>query len=167
LILEKNFLVFGNYNDLIKIFINKVKDIVWDLNNWSYIVWNKAFENSVNKICALLNPELKDNLFIINKNVFDLMEFYRDYTHFHLNSWWSYSIKYILPALTDKLNYKSLWIQNGDQAQKTLEKILKGILIEWKDYKDFEDELNDLFIYCWQDSQAMWLIWEYLRNRID
>jgi hypothetical protein len=28
LILEDNFLVLGNYNDLIKIFINKVKDIV-------------------------------------------------------------------------------------------------------------------------------------------
>ena len=94
------------------------------------------------------------------------MEIYRDYEHFHINSYGSYSIKYILPALSNKLSYKELWINKWDKAQKALENIIKWVLQENKEYKEYNTELNDLFIYCGQDSYAEYVIYDYLNKML-
>ena len=166
LLIENNYVVKWNYDYFMKEFIRLIKEEIWELNNGTYIVWNEWFEKSVNKLTWIIFPELEKDLKTINDNTFDLMEIYRDYEHFHINSYGSYSIKYILPALSNKLSYKELWINKWDKAQKILENIIKWVLQENKGYKEYNTELNDLFIYCGQDSYAEYVIYDYLNKML-
>ena len=155
---SSNKIISGHYSHLLEEFLLDIWD---ELEQWSFIVWYKPFENTRNKEISELFPHLSDQYLKINENTFDLMEIFSQNLYFDLWFEWSNSIKKVLPVLVPDLSYKDLAVGNGAVAMKELYNVIKGKYTD----SDREQKLKDLLIYCGQDSLAMYKIYEVLKRR--
>ncbi len=133
---------------------------------------NVGFEKSVIKKLAINYPEFKDNLNKMLDNASDLLYIVRNnvsfyeslgvenadvINYYHEKLSGSYSIKKTLPVLSD-LKYDDLNIKNGTEALVTYAKF------KYMNKKDKEDNIKSLIEYCKQDTWAMVLILDRLRE---
>jgi hypothetical protein len=65
--------VYGHYKDLL---IEFLKDIGSDINQSTFIVWHKGFENTRNKEIGEIFPDLLDDFLCINERTYDLKEIF-------------------------------------------------------------------------------------------
>lgn len=120
------------------------------------LVWNETFEKGCNTSMAESCPEYAGFMEDVNGRVYDLMKIFKDkYQDYRFKG--SASIKNVLPILAPELSYKELEIQHGGMA-------MDGIidLIEDK-AENREKIIEDLKIYCGQDTFAMVRIYQILR----
>ena len=137
---------------------------------------NVTFERSRLKELAYIFPEYKDQLLKIVEKSTDLLYFIKNnqsiyeelgfdeersklVNFYHKKLSGSYSIKKTLPVLSD-LTYKNLEVKNGTEA-----------LVTYSLYDDMTpDELErakkNLRVYCKQDTWAMVVILDALRNLV-
>ncbi len=81
----------------------------------SVIVYNKTFENTIMEHLKEDFPDLSSTIENIQSRLVDLMvPFRKNYRLPEMQ--WSYSIKYVLPALVPELSYDGLAIANGTDA---------------------------------------------------
>lgn len=130
-----------------------------DLNGHigTVIVWNETFEKERNKEMALMFPQYRQFLSEVNNNVYDLLKLFRKQLFMHPAFYGKYSIKNVLPILTD-LTYDGMEIAGGMTAS-----------IKWfhaATRRGTADErkkiFNDLEAYCKRDTLAMVRIYEHL-----
>ena len=126
----------------------------------SVVVWNKTYEQGINKSLAEAYPEFSDALLHINDRIVDLMEVFQKNYYVDPRCKGSYSIKAVLPVLVPHLSYHDLAIANGGSA-----------VLAWNRMVDTDtppDEQarirNDLLTYCGQDAVAMLEIWRVLQR---
>jgi len=147
------------YKDLLDEFI---KDI-WDDLDKTFIVWYKPFENTRNKEIAETFPKLKDAFLEINSNTYDLMDIFKKWYFYSLNFKGSNSIKYILPALVPNMSYEWMNIPDWLTAMQVLNDIITWNIV----WKEKENQIKNLLLYCGQDSLAMYEIYKVIKNRLD
>ncbi len=140
-----------------------VDQLVADIDNlqWTCIVWNKAFENSVNTAMGVLYPEYKEFFEKVNAHTYDLMEIFRDMHYFHPDFHGSASIKKVLPVLTD-ITYDGLAVPHGWVAMDALQKIATGSMV----WEELDSTVANLLEYCKQDTWAMVAIYQRLLKDI-
>lgn len=151
-----------------------------DKNDYSYIVYNKSFEQTrLKEMKAKLNDQLYDlKVDSIIKNIYDIADFFKissknGYVLFFEELKGFYSIKKVLPLIekhaphifnkTNCLDYNSLEVSNGKicqekTAQRFFEKLDKN---EWI---QLEDKLK---IYCENDVRAMVAVEYFVKEIID
>lgn len=162
---ESEKVVYWHYKDLLTEFL---KDIWNDINKSTFIVWHKPFENTRNDEIWDIFPDLKDNFLCINENTYDLKEIFSTGLYFDLNFKGSASIKKVLPVLTP-ISYDNLDVWNGAVAMKELVKLVDDQIdiSSNSDNAQIKQKLiQDLLIYCGQDSLAMVEIFRELVKRI-
>ena len=124
----------------------------------SVIVYNKAFESSVNRKIGELYPEFADEMARINHNMVDFMVPFKNRDYYMKEMQGSYSIKYVLPALypdDPKLNYSNLsLVHNGGEASEIF------VSLKNKSHEEKEAIRNALLAYCGLDTYAMVKLWE-------
>jgi len=146
--------------DPTKFLVNSLKKNIGDKG--SIVVWFKVFETSIhNKIAERLSEEL-DYMNDLNNRIFDLMDIFSKQLYVHKNFKGSVSIKNVLPVLIPELTYKDLAIQEGTSAFLNWNKIMDNELAE----NEIKKIVNDLKIYCKQDTFAMYKIWNVLQELI-
>ena len=131
----------------------------------SVIVYNKAFESSVNRKIGELYPEFADEMARINHNMVDFMVPFKNRDYYMKEMEGSYSIKYVLPALypdDPELDYSNLpLVHNGGEASESFLKLRNEMPEEAK-----EKIKEGLLIYCELDTLAMVKLWEKFREVI-
>ena len=128
----------------------------------SVIVWNKAFEMTMNKEMAKLYPEYSDFLTNLNARVYDLGEIVNQGIYLHPGFKGSWSIKHILPVMVPELSYTNMEINKGDKASMAWWKMtFENIAQEEKDHL-----LESLDKYCELDTLAMVEIYKKLCSMI-
>lgn len=146
------------YKDLLDEFLADI----WNDLDKTFIVWYKPFENTRNKEISETFEELKDKFEMINKNTFDLMEIFSKWLYYSLNFKGSNSIKYVLPAMVPEMTYEWMWVPNWLVAMQVLNN-----LIEWNiKWNDRDTQIKNLLLYCWQDSLAMYKIFEKIKEQL-
>ena len=151
---ESDKVVYGSYKDLLQAMLD---DIGGDIGS-SFIVRYKPFENTRNKEIAGLFPDLADKFLKINDNTFDLMDIFSQRLYFDPAFKWSCSIKKVLPILVPDMSYDHLEVGNGAVAMRKLFDLISGKVDQP------EELIQNLLIYCGQDSLAMVRIFEKLKN---
>ena len=158
--------------------LEMVKEIIKriDPTKGTMFAQNVTFERSRLKELAYIFPEYKDQLLKIVEKSTDLLYFIKNnqsiyeelgfdeersklVNFYHKKLSGSYSIKKTLPVLSD-LTYKNLEVKNGTEA-----------LVTYSLYDDMTpDELErakkNLRVYCKQDTWAMVVILDALRNLV-
>lgn len=138
-----------------------IKSLIVNLGtDGSIIVYNKGFESNVINLLALAFPEYAQELKKIDARLVDLMIPFKEQDYWHPKMVFSYSLKAVLPALVPEMTYKNFNIQNGEQALLAYERFLEST-----DEKEREQIINDLIIYCSQDTMAMVKILEVIRKK--
>lgn len=153
---ESEKVVYGHYKDLLTEFL---KDIWEDINHSTFIVRHKPFENTRNKEIWEIFPDLLDDFACINERTYDLKEIFSTWLYFDLHFKGSSSIKKVLPVLTP-ISYDNLDVGNGSIAMKELVKLIDNQIDDENQKKKI---IEDLLIYCGQDSWAMVEIYKKLR----
>ena len=113
-------------------------------------VYNQAFEKGRIAEMAELFPDLADELHAINDRVVDLLPIARAY-YYHPGMKGSWSIKCVLPAVAPELDYSSLTVGNGGDAQEAYKEII---------HPETSDERRQILTeglreYCKLDTFAM------------
>jgi hypothetical protein len=122
------------------------------------LVYNKTFENSILNHLKEEFAHLAGKIEMIQERIVDLMAPFRK--HYRLPEMkWSYSIKYVLPALVPELSYDSLAIGNGGDASAAFYN-LKHV----EDETEKQNTRNALLEYCGLDTLAMVKILEKLHS---
>ncbi len=152
---ESEKVVYGHYKDLLQEFLKDVGD---DVNHSTFIVWHKPFENTRNKEIGEIFPDLLDDFLCINERTYDLKEIFSTGLYFDLHFKGSASIKKVLPVMTP-ISYDGLDVGNGGVAMKELVKLIDNQIDDENQRKKL---IEDLLIYCGQDSLAMVRIYEEL-----
>ncbi|MFZ2151381.1 MAG: DUF2779 domain-containing protein [Candidatus Absconditicoccaceae bacterium] len=145
---ESEKVVYGHYKYLLVEFL---KDIGEDINKSTFIVRHKPFENTRNKEIGEIFPDLLDDFLCINERTYDLKEIFSTGLYFDLHFKGSSSIKKVLPVLTP-ISYDNLDVGNGSIAMKELVKLVDNQIDDENQKKKL---IEDLLIYCGQDSLAM------------
>lgn len=144
------------------------KDPRWDLitnllsnvgDKGSILVYNKAFEQGVLQSMIKWFPSLEKEITNLINRLVDLMVPFKDGDYFHPNMYFSYSLKYVLPALVPSLSYDNLEIKHGGQIMK-----IYNFLYNCKDDQLKQKIKKDLLEYCKQDTLAMVEILKVLRK---
>lgn len=156
---ENNKAITGSYKHLLE---HMIADIGEDLHKGTFVVRYEWFENSRNKEIAKLFPDLADAYLHINDNTFDLMKIVSEWKYFDTKFKWSASIKKVMPVLAPTMDYSTLDIGRWDKAMRELHNI-----ISWKKpTEDRQKTIEDLLIYCGQDTMAMVKIYEAIKRVI-
>lgn len=166
--LDNHVYLARNHKDCRKELIEKLLE--WTENQeGTLFAQNISFEHSRIKELAQIFPEYQERLEKLNSNYFDLIwlvegnkkvytDFEREtinYYHKDLNG--SFSIKKTLPVFSD-LSYSNLDVKNGTEA-----------IVTYANYphmtkEERELKYNSLITYCKQDTWAMVVILNSLRN---
>jgi hypothetical protein len=115
------------------------------------IVWNKAFEMTMNKEMAILYPEYAGFLEDVNARIYDLGDIVNLGYYLHPGFKGSWSIKYVLPVMVKELTYEGMEINKGDQASMAWWNTTFGDLKK----KEKEILIENLTKYCTLDTLAM------------
>jgi hypothetical protein len=154
---EYNKAITGSYKDLLS---HMLADIGEDLHKSTFVVRYEWFENSRNKEIGKLFPDLADAFLQINENTFDLMKIVSEWKWYDNAFKWSASIKKVMPVLAPSMDYHALPIGRWDIATRKLYEI-----IAWKGDVDLRKKtIEDLLIYCGQDTMAMVRIYEAIKK---
>lgn len=127
--------------------------------DWTYIVRNRSFECDRNKEIILRYPEFAEMFTYINEHTFDLMEIFKEREYFHPDFQWSYSIKKVLPVVTD-ISYDNLAVWDGGVATELLQKLIKNTL------DNTPQTVANLLEYCKLDTRAMIEIYKKIVAKI-
>lgn len=157
---EYDKVVYGSYKDLLEAMI---ADIGEDIHTSSFVVWYKPFENTRNAEIAEIFPDLADDFLSINEKTFDLMDIFSKRYYFDRAFLGSCSIKKVLPVLVPAMDYDWLAVSNGSIAMKKLHELISGGIVD-ADQK--QALLENLLIYCGQDSLAMVKIFQKILQDI-
>lgn len=157
--------VIWSYKDLLDQMLQDIGDDL-DINDpdqtSTFVVRYKWFENSRNNEIGTLFPDLAPAFAAINENTFDLMDIVSKGHYIDHRCKWSASIKKVMPILVPSMDYAGLEIGRGDKAMMELYKLITGKIPEAESQKTIEN----LLIYCCQDTMAMVRIYEALRHMI-
>ena len=123
----------------------------------SVVVYNKAFEKTINLQLADLFSDLSQDLHKINERMVDLLEPFKQKALYSYKQNGSSSIKYVLPAFCD-LSYSDMEIANGGEAMDEYLLFLEGK----KTIEEEEKMFSALLKYCKQDTLAMVMLVEVL-----
>lgn len=115
------------------------------------IVWNKAFEMTMNKEMAKLYPDYESFLLDLNSRIYDLGEIVNQGIYIHPLFKGSWSIKHVLPVMVPELSYESMSINKGDKASMAWWTITFGKLSD----NEKKGILCNLDQYCELDTLAM------------
>lgn len=126
------------------------------------IVWNKAFEMTMNKEMANLHPEYADFLNALNNRICDLGEIINKGIYLHPGCKGSWSIKNVLPVMVPELTYEGMAINKGDQASMAWWNITFGGINE----EEKESFIEGLEKYCELDTLAMVEIYRKLQSLV-
>ncbi|RDI43428.1 hypothetical protein AQULUS_13210 [Aquicella lusitana] len=126
----------------------------------SIIVYNKSFEEGCIRDMIKSFPDLAPMLNSMLERLWDLLVPFGKKWYYHPDFNGSASIKKVLPVLVPELSYKSLGIQQGDDAQAYYLKLIKDELPA----ADRNRIKNDLLAYCRLDTLAMVRILDELRK---
>lgn len=129
----------------------------------SVVVWNKAFEQTINAKIAQRLPEARAFLESVNARVVDLMDVFTGQMVVHPGFRGRTSIKAVLPALVPNLSYAGLEIQEGATASETWNRIVIGDM----EPDEADAARRNLLAYCALDSLAMVEIWRVLLDAVD
>lgn len=143
-------------NDPTKYLIESLRKHIGDTGN--IIVWFKVFESSIHNKIAERLPEEQLFMESLNNRIYDLIDIFNKQFYVHKDFRGSVSIKNVLPVLIPELSYKDLAIQEGTSAFLNWNKIIEDNL----DKKEKDVIIEDLKIYCGQDTLAMYKIWKHL-----
>ena len=131
--------------------IGFVKKIIEDCGTeGDILVYNIGFERS--KLVDLIEvfPQYSEKLENIINRLKDLMIPFKKKWYYKPEMRGSYSIKSVLPALTDNLSYDSIEIKEGGTASNTFLQMIN------KSFKgDEEVKRKQLLVYCKLDTEAM------------
>lgn len=156
---ESEKVITWSYKDLLDEFVADI----WEDFDKTFIVWYKAFENTRNNEIAETFDVLRSKFEMINENTYDLMDIFSKWYYYSLDFKGSSSIKYVLPALVTEMSYDWMWVPNWLVAMNTLNQIF-----EWKlTWEEKEKQIENLLLYCWQDSLAMYKIYEKIKEQLD
>lgn len=155
---ESEKVISGSYKDLLQELLN---DIGKHIDNSTFIVWYKPFENTRNKEVGKIFTDIQDSFLKINESTYDLMEIFSQNFYFDLEFHGSNSIKKVLPVMVPSMTYEGMKVWNGSVAMQKLEKLING---EISDPKIRMEAIKNLLLYCGQDSLAMVRIFEKLLN---
>ena len=86
-------------------------------------VYNQAFEKSRIREMAEIFPDLAESLYAINERVVDLHPIAKSY-YYHPGMRGSWSIKAVLPTIAPELDYSTLTVGNGGDAQEAYKEII-------------------------------------------
>lgn len=125
----------------------------------SVLVYNKAFEQGVLQSMIRWFPSLEREITNVINRLVDLMVPFKDGDYFHPNMFFSYSLKYVLPALVPSVTYEHLNIKNGGQIMSVMTELYNTTDLVRK-----EQLRQDLLLYCKQDTIAMVEILKVLRK---
>ena len=155
--------------------VDSILDGIDDIQEYSFVVYNKTFEHKcLNDIAHYINEkEYTDKIVSFNgpldtkkeNHLFDLADFFDNRKSESCYIWslkGFYSIKKVLDfVMNDKKsnafklagckNYKSLKVQNGGQAQNEINNRFFGIISD----TDWKKEEKNLKQYCENDVRAM------------
>ncbi len=125
----------------------------------SVLVWHETFEcKMINNHIAKRIPEFREFIDELNSRVYDLEKMFLKMHYVHKGFLGKTSIKNILPVLVPELSYKELSIREGTAAFLRWNELLK----DGTDENKKQEIIENLKIYCSQDSLAMYKIWEHL-----
>ena len=131
-------------------------------DNACVLAYNMSFEKGRIAELADLYPDLREHLLGIKEHIQDLMIPFRKKLYYTKEMQGSYSIKYVLPALTPNdpsLDYHNLeGVHNGTEASATF------IKMHSMDKDELEKWRKNLLRYCGLDTYAMVKVWEKLRE---
>lgn len=113
-------------------------------------VYNQAFEKSRIREMAEMFPDLSEDLLAINERVIDLYPIAKEH-YYHPAQMGSWSIKAVLPTVAPELDYSSLTVGNGGDAQEAYKEII---------HPETSDERRQILTeglreYCKLDTLAM------------
>lgn len=121
-------------------------------------VYNIGFESARIKELAARFPEFSDGLFTVNDRLVDLWPVAKKY-FYHPSQQGSWSIKKVLPAMSEKYNYDELdGVKDGGMAMDAFAKAIHADT-STDEKKQIEQELLK---YCEMDTMAMVEIFNYL-----
>jgi hypothetical protein len=129
----------------------------------SVIVWNKVFEEGVNKQAAERSPAHASIFERVNTQLYDLMDVFRKQHYVHHGFRGSVSLKKVLPALVPAVTYNGLGIQEGGAAADAWWRMISSPTLS---AQEREQIAKDLRIYCGVDTVAMYHIWKHLREKV-
>jgi len=121
------------------------------------IVYNEGFETRILKELIRDFPEYKDQLNGIIERIKDLMVPFQKRYYYTPEMQGSYSIKAVLPALIQDLDYSDLAIAEGSLAMYAFEQLL-----DEPDKNRINETKRNLLEYCKMDTLAMVQILEVL-----
>ena len=123
------------------------------------LVYNQSFEIARLQEMARDFPGFVKGIDSIIARIIDLMEPFRNKDYYVRAMCGSYSIKYVLPALVQGLDYDNLAIADGEMAMLAYARLAK-----LQDVKEKEKIKNGLLDYCRVDTLGMVKIWEKLTS---
>ena len=148
--------VYQGQNDPMKAVLQQLLEHIG--KEGTVLVWNEAFEKSVNEKAALSYPDLVTKLQAINKRIRDLATPFKNQWYLDRRFHGSWSIKNVLPVLCPDLSYQDLEIGKGDVA-----------MIQWRKMNETKTSQGEkerikknLLEYCKLDTWAMVRIWQEL-----
>ncbi|MBN2881831.1 DUF2779 domain-containing protein [Candidatus Woesearchaeota archaeon] len=126
----------------------------------SIVVYNQTFEKSILKRLAKDFPVYKSFVDSILPRIIDLAVPFKNFYYYNPLQKGKYSIKYVLPALTE-ISYKDLEIQNGEDASYKYYSLVTG------EETNVNKILQDLDKYCELDTLAELKIIKKLKKLIE
>jgi hypothetical protein len=137
-----------------------IKQLIVNLDNeGSILVYNKTFESGIINNLIASFPEYTAELKRIDGRLVDLMIPFKEQEYWHPKMLFSYSLKFVLPALVPSMSYANLGIKDGLQAMLEYER-----LITLPEGDEKSKLIKDFLIYCGQDTLAMVKILEVIRK---
>ena len=129
-------------------------------NEGPVIVYSQGFEKSRISELANLFPDLARKLQLIKDRVVDLLPITRQY-YYHPDMKGSWSLKAVLPTVAPDLQYSSMEVGNGEEAQIAYLEIIHPDTPELR-MKELTEGLRE---YCTLDTLAMVrLVWLFEGN---
>lgn len=123
----------------------------------SIIAYNSTFEIGVLKRLAEVFPEDAGFIDGLLGRFQDLWTVFRSGWYYHHNMQSSTSIKAVLPAVTQTIDYNDLPISNGGMATTAFLDLIQG-----KNAENADEIRQALLRYCYRDTEAMVEIWKEL-----
>lgn len=114
------------------------------------IVWNQGFEGARLRELAKLFPRHAEGLLAIIDRMVDLLPIYRRH-YYHRDMRGSWSIKAVLPTIAPDLDYRTLDVADGGEAQKAYLRAFDPSTAA----EEREQLRTHLLAYCERDTWAM------------
>jgi hypothetical protein len=90
------------------------------------------------------------------------MDVFKKWYFYSLDFKGSNSIKYVLPALVPKMSYDWMDIPNWLAAMQVLNNVIEWNIV----WEEKDKQIENLLLYCGQDSLAMYEIYKVILNKI-